>query len=262
MPPKSKKPTVAAAMPQTEPASIAPLIKTAMWNLRYTELHQAYDMLADRYKDCMESYDGTPLPPGPLTKINRVDFAKPLGPLPESVPLKADSDANRFGVFVWGLLDACESGSIGGDACRMSTVLAAAVDDALDFRSKGDKFNHLLGLTLAIRNQECSSWFERGDPELGKAIFKAVGDEWRKLFALPEASLAKEGISPELRKFAIDYNEGLRKFLSKAKQNFGPYATNFTFNYITKPRATKTKLDEAAGSASASASNKRSKTTA
>jgi hypothetical protein len=112
----------------------------------------------------------------------------------------------------------------------MSTVLTAAANDALAFRAKGDKFHHLLGLTLAIRNQECSSWFERGDPDLGKAIFKALGDEWRKLLAAPEAQLAKEGISPELRKFAIDYNEGLRKFLSKAKQNFGPYANVYTFS--------------------------------
>ena len=140
-------------------------VNTRFFDIKYPELHRTYKELSDREKDVQENFGGTSSGTSLLTEINGVDFAKPIrkDSLPEDVPLKADSDAHRFGIFVWGMLDACESGSVGGDACRMSNVLAAAVDDVRAFASKGDLFHHLLGLVLAIRNQGVQSWLERGD---------------------------------------------------------------------------------------------------
>ena len=80
-----------------------------------------------------------------------------------------------------------------GHTC-LGGVLAAAVNDTLDFRTKGGRFTHLLGLCLAIRNQGAHSWFERGDPGLGHEIFSRIGNEWKKLFAAPASALAAEGV--------------------------------------------------------------------
>lgn len=60
------------------------------------------------------------------------DFARKLAPFGEAsgdIPFTHESIINRFAVFMWNMLFACESGSIGGDACRMNRVLLAALDD-------------------------------------------------------------------------------------------------------------------------------------
>ena len=192
-----------------------PLIKTKGWESHYPDLAAAFQELRDREEGWREDCDGG--------WINSIDFNKPLqnsARLPEEI--------NRFAVFVWQMLGACESGSVGGDACRQSGVLAAAVSDALDFRTKGGRFQHLLGVCLAILNHGAQYWLERGDPGLGNEIISSIGNEWKKLFAAPESALAAEGIDAELRQTAIDLCEGLRKYLSRAQEHFGPYANKFT----------------------------------
>ena len=48
--------------------------------------------------------------------------------------------------------------------------------------SPSRRFHHLLGLTAAIANHGMQSWFQRGDPDAGAHVFKALGDAWKKLF--------------------------------------------------------------------------------
>ena len=232
--------------PKTSRAGVAPLSLIAL-EARYPELHRVYTELSDREKAGRENF-GDPGPvSGLATEIMGVDFTSPLAALPDSFPFKTGSDTNRFAMFLWKMLDACESGSVGGDACRMSSVLVAAANDSLSIfevdassltvRGVGPRFEHLLGLTLAIVNHGVASWLERGDPDNGKRIFLEIGKEWRKILALPEERLAAEGISAAHREFASKSNDSLQRYLKASREHHGPYANTFTFNFIAKPRA-------------------------
>ena len=202
---------------------------------RYPNLYKTYTELAEREKACREGMDDA-VSPGLCTKIMGVDFTTPLSPLPEDAPLKTCSDANKFAMFVWNLLDACESGSVGGDACRQWDVLAAAEDDTLAISAVGPRFEHLIGLTCATVNHGVSSWLDRGDPHNGKIHFNAIGNAWKKLLAKPAVDLVAEGISTELRAFAITWCEALQRYLKNSKKHHGPYANAFTFNFMVKTR--------------------------
>ena len=254
--PKRKQRT---ASPTTSAAAVAPISFITLEN-RYPELHRAYLHLSNREKSWAQDFfdeddPRRPTSPGPLSTISGVDFTKPLSPLPDDFPLTTGSDANKFAMFVWKLLDACESGSVGGDSCRMEDVLFAAVDDALDndrvanplgYLSTRWAFEHLLGLTLAITNHGVGAWLDRGDAENGQLLFDTMAGAWKKLFAIPEAVLAAEGISPELRAFAIKWCKGLQALLKESRKHYGPYANSFRFNFIVTPRAKRSAGDAAA----------------
>ena len=197
--PKRKQP---ATSPTTSAAAVPPISFITLEN-RYPELHRAYLHLSHREKESARLFHGDerPASPGPASTISGVDFTKPLSPLPDGFPFTTGSDANKFGKFVWKLLDACESGSVGGDSCRMEDVLFAALDDAvsndrvanpLGYLSTRWAFEHLLGLTLAITNHGVGAWLDRGDAENGQLLFDTMAGAWKKLFAIPEAVLAAE----------------------------------------------------------------------
>lgn len=202
---------------------------------QYEGLHRVYLQLAAREQEIREGMDDAR--PGPCTMINGVDFAAALSPLPRSMPLKTDSDANRFAMLVWKMLDACESGSVGGDACRMDDVIFAAADDAKEegHSFSPRRFEHLLGLTLALSNHGVESWLQRGDPHNVRVIFKSLGDGWKPLLS-PGASSQKEkvlaaGVSTELHQFAIEACEALQRQLASDREG------KISFNFIAKPRA-------------------------
>jgi hypothetical protein len=225
-----KKPAVAKeAAPTQAEVSIFGLEK------EYVNLHRVYMELLRRDLSVLEDM-GQGEPPADIstcTKINFVDFAAALTPIPEGIPLETNSDANKFLMLVCKMLDACESGSIGGDACRMTSVVLAATDDALDVRPNGKRFHHLLGLTAAISNHGMESWFQRGDPDSGDYVFKELGDAWKKMLKLPEEQLAAEGVSQELRKFAVQSCQGLQKYLKHfgSKEYQGMDFSVFKFNF-------------------------------
>ena len=252
--PDGDRPSLSVSPPKDPPVSILGLQK------QYQELEKQYDVLLahEEYMQ-VEVLDGEAAP----HTISGVDFARPLAPLPNDIPLDTGSDANKFAMLVWRMLDACESGGIGGDASRLSGVLAAAVEDVLAFQSMrggvGPLFHHLLGCTLAVSNNGVRSWIMRGEKDLGDQVFKLLGTAWKKVFALPEDTLAAVGISAALRKLAIDACEGLRKYLRSfgSKDYEGTYANVFTFSYIVKPRA---KRPAAPAAAAAAGAAKRSKT--
>ena len=256
MPKRKQRPT---ASPTTSAAAVPPISFITLEN-RYPELHRAYLHLSNREKSWAQDFfdeddPRRPTSPGPLSTISGVDFTKPLPPLRDDYPLTTGSDANKFAMFVWKLLDACESGSVGGDSCRMEDVLFAALDDAvsndrvanpLGYLSTRWAFEHLLGLTLAITSHGVGPWLDRGDAENGQLLFDTMAGAWKKLFAIPEAVLAAEGISPELRAFAIKWCKGLQALLKESRKHYGPYANSFRFNFIVTPRAKRSAGDAAA----------------
>ena len=184
---------------------------------QYRHLNEVYLALAHREQTVLEDIDGTAAATGPCTKICGVDFEQELTPLPDDIPVCTDSDTNKFAMLCWCMLSACESGSVGGDACRMEEVLFAAADDAREQTAPGRQFEHLLGLTLAISNHGVESWIMRGDPHNGAVLFKTLGELWeRQLGASNEGrrrTKTSAGISPELRKFAIRACSGLQSYL-------------------------------------------------
>jgi len=207
--------------------------------LRYPRLYREYNFFSDREKEG-NSDAAVSNANGLCTTISFVDFTKPLEDHGDC-PMKTESDANKFCMFVWKILNACESGSIGGDACRQFDVLNNALDDSLAMHSIAARFEHLLGWTAAATNHGLHALLYRGDPDRNRSLFKAVGDEWKKIF---EAN-TEVVVSEELRKFAIWMCESFQKLLKEAKKEYGDYA-KYTFNFIKKPRVQKAVASAAA----------------
>lgn len=221
----------------------------------YENLHRVYGQLEARERGIRDDLHDT----HNSHKIYTVDFSLDLEPLPPDAPIRTDSEANRFGMLVFRMLCACESGSIGGDACRIEDVLFAAADDAKDAgpassASSFRQFDHLLGLTLAVSNHGVESWIVRGDPHNGKVFFKALGDLWKKQLGKDnDQKLADAGVSAEVRQFAIETCEGLQGYLKSFgdKKWAGTGANEYEFHFMAKRRAPR-KPKPAAGDPSGS----------
>lgn len=234
------------ATSEEEPkATAAPLGLSAV-RIRYPNLFREYSRLSDRERDARDDIgdilgDG-PLPidaaTGLITTITHNDFAAPLAENYPGCPMKAGSDANRFCAFVWKMLSASESGSVGGDACRQFDVLDAALEDALAARAS--KFEHLLGWTAAAAHHGLDSLLDRGDPERNRPLFRRAGDAWKKAFEGIDAANGDTatGVDEGYRKFAVSMCESFGKLLRMARKEYGDHA-RYTFNFIKKPRAPK-----------------------
>lgn len=133
------------------PAKPAAVVSILGLEKNYSRLDRVYGQLSDREQFSFDDSPGAARK-GRCTEICGVDFARPLTPLPADAPFATGSAANMFAMLVWNMLEACESGSIGGDACRMADVLCAASNEALAVEAVGARFEHLFGLTLAISN--------------------------------------------------------------------------------------------------------------
>lgn len=224
--------------------------------LQYPELRTVYDDLARREKDCLEGMgDASRFR---RTKISGVDFALELPPLPDTLPMTTDSDTNKFAMLVWKMLDACDSGSVGGNSCRMSEVLAAAANDTLAIGEAGRRFEHLFGLTLAIANHGVEDWIMRGDPSMGERMFKLLGDAWKSLFKQPPEKL---GVSAELFEYAPRACKMLQNHLRSfgSAEYSGTYANVYKFNFQAQNRAKKAAPAPAPASAAKAKGAKRAK---
>ena len=108
---------------------MAPNVSILGLHLRYPHLRPVYAILEAGEKGTREMMreDGHT---GDLDEvvheISGVNFAEDLTPLIDE-PITTNSDTNKFAMLVWRMLDACQSGGMGGDACRMDDVLDAAV---------------------------------------------------------------------------------------------------------------------------------------
>jgi len=250
----------------TKEGHVAPLDIVAEGE-RYHYLFREYTRLSDREKDSLQALND-PVPDGCCTKITGSDFSQTLAPFEERVegmkiPYKNDSIIHKFSIFMWNMLDACESGSIGGDASRMNAVLSAAANDILDTPSHHERIKHLLGLTVAIRRHGLVAFLQRGDPESGRSIFAGIAKEWKK-FNEVDLDPSAYNISDDFRKFARDYCEGLQQMLKNAQETHGEYATKYNFNYIRIPRpkrannAQKENADQSSSSSATSGEKRKS----
>ena len=228
---------------------VAPLALSVV-QLRYPHLFHQYRLLSDREIETQTileqpiddaTIDGAT---GLRTTIFFQDFTAPLSTAGEDAgcPMTANSTANKFCIFIWKALCACESGSCGGDACRQYGILEAAYNDLSSF----DKipvnvcFEHLLGWTCAVVNHQIHLVMERYDSTQIRALFVNVASLWKKIFEeIPvEGGM---GVSAELRAFAIGTGETLQKLLRAYKKQFKDNFDGVTlsFNFIRKPRAKK-----------------------
>ena len=143
-----------AAAASAAAAKVPPLSLTTV-KARYPNLFETYTRLSDRELEGNELCDMDPAPTdaatGLATKIMFVDFTQPLADNGD-LPMKTESDANKFCMFLWKMLSASESGSIGGDACRFLHALFAAYDDIMEMDSTAAKFEHLMGWVIAVVN--------------------------------------------------------------------------------------------------------------
>jgi hypothetical protein len=228
---------------------VAPLALSVV-QLRYPHLFHQYRLLSDREIETQTileqpiddaTIDGAT---GLRTTIFFQDFTAPLSTAGEDAgcPMTANSTANKFCIFIWKALCACESGSCGSDACRQYGILEAAYNDLSSF----DKipvnvcFEHLLGWTCAVVNHQIHLVMERYDSTQIRALFVNVASLWKKVFEeIPvEGGM---GVSAELRAFAIGTGETLQKLLRAYKKQFKDNFDGVTlsFNFIRKPRAKK-----------------------
>jgi len=226
------------------PQPVVPPLTLSAVKVRYPRLFREYAFLSNREKESMADVGDTDLVVDPATGhctvISYTDFTKPLEDNGDC-PMTTESDANKFCIFLWKLLNVCESGSIGGDACRQFDVLNCALDDTLAMPSAKAKFEHLLGWTAASTNHGLHALLYRGDSDRNRSLFKVAGDEWKKIFH-KTANNAVAGINNALRKFAIWMCESFQELLTDAKKEYGDCA-KYTFNFIKKPRAKKGPAD-------------------
>jgi len=151
------------------------------------------------------------------------------------MPWATGSTTNMFTHLVWRMLDACETGSTGGDACREGGVLGAAVTEVVNSRGAvKEQFELALGMSLAWYNHETFAFMHRGDPEQGHAIITHLGTVWKKLLKFDEATLEAKGVKKEARDIAIKVNTALKNYFA-SKDHYN----TFTFNFMVKPTAPK-----------------------
>ena len=79
----------------------------------------------------------------------------------------------------------------------------------------------------------------RGSQDRNQALFKAAGDEWKKLFERAENDAAGTmGVNKELCGFAEWQCKSFQYLLKQAKEEYGGHA-KYTFNFKKQKRAAK-----------------------
>ena len=166
------------------------------------------------------------------SEISGVDFARPLSSIDNmDIPFSTDSLINKFAHLVLKMLSACDSGSTGGDAARMTSVLNAAIKEVNacmrrhGAEAKAEGFQRLLGLTLAIPMHRAYSFFYRGDREFARELFKTMGKHWKNLF-----KTSAERYGQPLHEYALEYCEHLADFLKTTEY------PGLRFTYLIKTR--------------------------
>jgi hypothetical protein len=223
-------------MASSQPQPIAPLPLSTV-KARLPRLFRQYTFLSDREKDFNDDMGEEKSPidvdTGCCTTIMSTDFTETLVDRDHTgQAMKSASDANKFSMFLWKMLNASESGSIGGDACRQYDILSNALVDTKAMRPVAEKFEHLLGWTGAVANHGIDALLQRGDPTRNKPLFKSAADEWKKVFEKTDGN-AVVGVSDAQRTFAIQMCESFQRMLKDAKKEY-ELDTNYTFNFIKK----------------------------
>lgn len=238
----------------------SPPLSFAVLRQRYPHLYTQIAHMSEREKsvqDCLlegkgGKGGGEPCLPldaetGLCSTIMCIDFTAPLSKQ-EGCPMAVDSDANKCSMFMWRALQATESGSMGGDACRQYDLLSAYMNDISNTSSKALKFESLLGLTVAMANHQLHALLYRGDPDRNRSLFKRVADAWKRIFD----SNAEEYVSKDLHSFAVYYCNYFQSLLKQAKKEYD-LQCSYSFNYMTKKKAAPVAKVAAASAGAASA---------
>lgn len=232
------------------PQNVAPLSFDELL-IFYPNTYRQYEMLSNREQsfgdDDLDSSDDDEDNRdvddedhhGLCTTITSVDFLELLYENQMSNHLSAQ--AYKFLMFLLKMLDACESGSIGGEACRMMFTLTAALadveglllDDTTTNNGHHHHHHHLLAWTIATYSHGIHPLLYRGEPEAIQELFADAGRLWKEVFK-SSSSLSEE----KTRKFAMSACENLRELLAEAKEEYGEHA-DYKFAYITKTRKRK-----------------------
>lgn len=207
-------------------AQDVPALSLDTLKTHYPNIFQQYLRLSDREKEIAEriSNEATVNENELCTTIMFVNFLEPLHE--NGIPEHLSEGSYQFFMFLWKLLSACESGSIGGEACRMHFVLYAALNDIMDLEDYVAKLEHMLAWTMAAGKHGLYQVLYRGEPETTQALFKEAGDVWKKLFRKEDPRVSDETIQ-----FAQDWCKSFHKLLVGAKEEYGDYADyKFVYN--------------------------------
>eukprot|EP00578_Thalassiosira_sp_NH16_P031168 CAMPEP_0181080700 /NCGR_PEP_ID=MMETSP1071-20121207/2707_1 /TAXON_ID=35127 /ORGANISM="Thalassiosira sp., Strain NH16" /LENGTH=325 /DNA_ID=CAMNT_0023162195 /DNA_START=97 /DNA_END=1074 /DNA_ORIENTATION=- len=214
-------------------------------------LHKEYIKLSNRSMNI----PGHPVPKKEgehCTTIMDANFTLPLAPFGDDekpkIPFDNNSWINQFHVFMMNMFQACESGSIGGDSCRMEDVLCAAAEDIFMqdeymfagmrptyVKSAQERIEHLLGLTMAMVRHEMHALLDRGNPERLELVLGDIAKEWKKFFE-PGKNITVYNVSDDVREFAKDYCGALQLMLKSTDKTHGKGTPKYKFNYIRIPR--------------------------
>ena len=231
----------------TAPVAAAPVAPLALSTVqaRYPRLFAMYATLSEREEGTQEAL-GTigktkPLPVDPATGLYTTiffqNFTETLDRNPDDVPLLTESEGNKYFHLVYRMLLACESGSCGGDACRLFEVLYAALEGAIEYSDSNDYtlFEHLLGWTVAANNHQLFQLWDRAEPYRTQCLFDWAAKEWKRLFEKTVVSGAIPGVSDEMRNFAILICDQFKRLVVGARKEWGDHA-KYSFNFI-KPKS-------------------------
>ena len=240
--PSSSDPSTSTTTAPVAAAPVAPLALSTV-RARYPRLFAMYATLSEREEGTQDALGNNAktlhVDPatGLYTTIFFQNFTETLDRNPDDVPLLTESEGNKYFHLVYRMLLACESGSCGGDACRLFETLYAALGGAIEYSDSNDYtlFEHLLGWTVAANNHQLFHLWDHAEPYRTQCLFDWAAKEWKRLFEKTVVSGAIPGVSDEMRNFAILICGQFKKLVVGARKEWGDHA-KYSFNFI-KPKS-------------------------
>lgn len=162
-------------------------------------------------------------------KMGSVNLRQSLEQVDDRLPFTTDSTMNKFAMLVWKMLDACDTGGVGGNATREGNVIAAAVYDILNIADVKTQFEAAAGLSCAIVYQNPMSWLDRGHFEVGQDFLSKLGNLWKRLLKMELSDL---GVSLGLRAYAVQLTADLKAFVTSGKNGYT--GQKYKFNFMVK----------------------------
>jgi hypothetical protein len=148
------------------------------------ELAKVYEYLLQRQREIevIMREHGPAGEPSPFISINGVAMDAPVMSDAPGAPCGLHSEC--FWMFVMRLIGACTSGSVSGDAYRLSMVLQAALSDVKTAKKTWKKyFDKMLALTMVIVESdfEIDTYIDRGI--YPTVFFADLASIWREILS-------------------------------------------------------------------------------
>ena len=203
------------------------------------ELAKVYETLLRRERE-MEVIMGELDPagePSPFISINGVEMDAPVMSDAPGAPCGLHSEC--FWMFVMRLVGACTSGSVSGDAHRLSMVLQAALSDVKKAKKTWKKyFDKMLALTQVIDESdfEIDMYIDRGFAPT--AFFANLASLWREILSDDgRKNLKAAGVADKRVRGAETWCAALKQKLESGDSD-GP---KIKFDYAPKTTTSKGK---------------------